>query len=219
VIRRRRHKLHPRWDSIDALTTAHPELRLDLGCGFTKPDGFVGLDDLSGSKAQIQSDNAPDLYIDLTRDRIPFDDDACEEIRASHFLEHVPHDRIAHVFDEVHRLLRPGGTFFLVVPYGNSADGMLPGHEVFLTEKFFDLNMYFQDRFLTVDAEWDAAPEWDLLPQDWRQEIGFDVARRLLFNVCSQMKLWATPRKGDWAGAAARTCEQAALERRAERSR
>jgi SAM-dependent methyltransferase len=209
----RGYQLHSRWGSLEALVAARgPQLRLDLGCGFVTPPGFVGLDDGSGWRAQVQTENAPDVFLDLTRAPLPFGDDSCEEVRASHFLEHVPDDRLAHVLEQAHRVLRPGGTFFFIVPYANSADGMLPGHAVFLTERFFDANKVFQELFVTVNAAWDPGPEWDLLPDRLRKDLGFDVARRVLFNVCSQMKVWATPRKGDWANAPARTCAEAARE-------
>jgi SAM-dependent methyltransferase len=206
----RRYRLHPRWESIEAIVTANPDLRLDLGCGFSKPSGFIGLDDGSGWRAQVADENTPDVYLDLTQAPLPFADNSASEVWAAHFLEHIPDDRLGFLFDEVHRVLRPGGTFFVIVPYANSADGMLPGHEVFLTEHFFDRNKVWRELFVTVNAAWDPAPEWDLMPARLRDELGFALARRVMFNVCSQMKVWATPRKGEWADAPAPTCESAA---------
>ena len=41
-------ELAPRWSSLDELIAAHAPLRLDLGCGWVKEPGCVGLDDLRG---------------------------------------------------------------------------------------------------------------------------------------------------------------------------
>ena len=41
-------QLAARWSSLDELLAAHPDLRLDLGCGWVKEPGHVGLDDLRG---------------------------------------------------------------------------------------------------------------------------------------------------------------------------
>ena len=202
ILRRLRpYVLHEPWRSIDELVAARrgPDglLRLDLGCGYVKPDGFIGLDDLSGATSQIpDAANPPDVFIDLNRRRYPFPDESCDEIRASHFLEH---SEITHVWEEVHRLLRPGGTFFFVVPYANSAEGMFPGHLTFLTERFFEQNLAFRELFRTVRIEWDASDVWDRVPDALKEQLPFDVARQVLFNVCNQMRYWATPRKGDWA--------------------
>ncbi|MEA2394797.1 MAG: hypothetical protein QOJ82_2688, partial [Solirubrobacteraceae bacterium] len=100
--------LADRWSSLDELVAAHPELRVDLGCGWVKPAGYVGLDDLrgvGGLEGQAPSaDGGPDVYLDLNADRYPFDDGTVAEVRSRHFLEHSLLD---HVFAECHRILRP----------------------------------------------------------------------------------------------------------------
>jgi SAM-dependent methyltransferase len=191
------HILHERWSSIDALLegSRHADglLRLDLGCGWVKPEGFVGADNLPGSDGQVvYTDNAPDLFLDLNRDPLPLPDACCSEVRASHFLEH---SNLPHIFAEVHRLLAPGGTFMFVVPYANSAQGMYPGHNIFLTETWFQENTTFQELFRIVETRFDRSQVWEELPGIVRRVLPFDVARKVLFNVCHQMWMWATPRK------------------------
>jgi SAM-dependent methyltransferase len=192
------HTLAPRWASLEELTAARAlpggRLRLDLGCGHVTPEGFIGLDDRSGEDAQhADGDHGPDVLLDLNAERYPFADGSCAEIRASHFLEH---SNLPHVFDEVARLLAPGGVFYFKVPYANSAEGMFPGHQIFLTERFFEQNLQFQRLFAIDRLQYTPSDVWRELPWVVRRLLPFDVARKVLFNVCWEMSVWASPRAG-----------------------
>jgi len=195
------YTLQERWHSLQEVIDANVDedgaLKLDLGSGYVKPDGFVGIDDLTGAAAQFaDEERAPDVFLDLNRDELPFAEDSCIEVRASHFLEHSDLD---HIFDQAFRVLREGGTFFFVVPYANSAQGMFPGHHIFLTERFFHENLHFQRLFRIVKEEFFPSDVWDALPAAVKELMPFDQARLVLFNVCHQMGIWATPRKGEFA--------------------
>jgi SAM-dependent methyltransferase len=188
-------QLAARWSSLDELLAAHPDLRLDLGCGWVKEPGHVGLDDLRGVEGlagQAESaEGGPDMYLDLSADRWPFEDGTVSAVRSRHFLEHSLLD---HVFDESHRVLRPGGSFVAIVPYANSADGMSPGHNVFLTERFFELNPNFQAKFEITRITYRQSDEWLRWPRLLRRLIPFDWARVHLFNVCKEMRVEAARR-------------------------
>lgn len=187
--------LAERWSSIEELVEAHPTLRLDLGCGYVKQPGHVGLDDLRGVASltgQFPSvENGPDILLDLNAEEYPFADGTVAAISSRHFLEHSLLD---HVFDESHRVLRPGGAFVAVVPYANSADGMAPGHGVFLTERWFERNRRFTDRFEITRITYRQSEEWEAWPRVLRRLIPFDWARVHLFNVCKEMRLEAARR-------------------------
>jgi SAM-dependent methyltransferase len=187
--------LNERWSSVDQIVAAAPQsgLRLDLGCGYVKPEGFIGLDNLVGEGAQIVDDaNAPDVLLDLNRSPLPFPDNSCAEVRSSHFLEH---SNLDHVINESYRVLKPDGLFMFAVPYANSAEGLFPGHAIFLTEKWFQENMNFQAKFELTGEEYTPSDDWLALPAIVRRLIPFDFARRHLFNACRQMTLRARPRK------------------------
>jgi SAM-dependent methyltransferase len=187
--------LADRWSSLDELVAAHPELRVDLGCGWVKPAGYVGLDDLrgvGGLEGQAPSaQGGPDVYLDLNADPYPFEDGTVAEVRSRHFLEHSLLD---HVFGESHRILRPGGLFVAIVPYANSADGMSPGHNVFLTERFFEHNPSFQARFEIARITYRQSEEWERWPRLLRRLIPYAWARTHLFNVCREMRVEARRR-------------------------
>jgi len=187
--------LAERWASLDELLAAHPDLRLDLGCGWVKEPGCVGLDDLrgvGGLAGQSPADGrGPDVFLDLNADSYPFADGTVAEVRSRHFLEHSLLD---HVFDESHRMLRPGGTFVAIVPYANSADGMAPGHNIFLTERFFERNPNFQSKFRTTRVTYRQSEEWERWPRVLQRLIPYDWARTHLFNVCKEMRIEAVRR-------------------------
>lgn len=191
------YTLHPRWSSLQELIDAKGDdegaLQLDLGCGYVKPEGFIGLDDLTGAAAQHPSEElAPDVFLDLNQAPLPFEEDSCKEVRASHFLEH---SNLNHIFEQVFRVLRPGGTFLFVVPYANSAEGMFPGHQIFLTERFFYENLHFQHLFHIDREQYTPSEIWEAMPKELKKMLPFDQARQVLFNVCNQMMIWASPRK------------------------
>jgi hypothetical protein len=187
--------LADRWGSIDEIAAAHRPLRLDLGCGYVKPEGYVGLDDLrgvAGLAGQFPSvDGGPDISLDLNEDAYPFADGSVEEIRSRHFLEH---SHLDHVFEQSHRLLRDGGLFVAIVPYANSADGMSPGHNVFLTERFFERNPSFGQKFQITRITYRQSEEWEAWPRLLRKLIPYDWARTHLFNVCKEMRVEAVRR-------------------------
>jgi predicted SAM-dependent methyltransferase len=178
------------WDSISEIVASYgSDLKLDLGCGFSKPQGFIGLDNLSGADIQDHSEeNGPDIIIDLNTQGIPFPNDSCSVVRASHFLEHSSLDKILY---EIHRVLMPAGTLHLILPYANSAEGMYPGHVLFFTERWFEQSRMFRRLFEIHKVEYDESAIWAELPRLLRRIIPFSFARRFLFNACWQMRLEA----------------------------
>ena len=121
-----------------AIVTA-PELKIDLGCGRQKRDGFVGVD--------IRAYDGVDVVVDLARDRWPWDDNSVTEAYASHIVEHlddhavelrqttrelvvdgervtvvthaelVRHHERCHFFNELHRVLKPSAKCLVITPH------------------------------------------------------------------------------------------------------
>ncbi len=87
-------------------------IKLDIGCGTQKREGFVGLD--------RRTFPGVDVVHDITKHPWPFADSSVEEIWCSHVLEHLDHN--AHnpervrFMNEVYRILVPGGKATIVVP-------------------------------------------------------------------------------------------------------
>ena len=80
---------------------------LDVGCGINKHPGAIGIDWNPRSVA--------DVICDLNWFPYPFADGAFDRLRAVHLIEHVS-DVIRSV-EEFHRLVRPGGTIYIVTPH------------------------------------------------------------------------------------------------------
>lgn len=95
---------------LKPVATPAPLLKLDLGCGTTKRDGFEGADCRDFGQKHV---------IDLTKPW-PWGDSSVEEVHCSHFVEHLkPRERI-HFVNELWRVLIPGGKATIITPYWNS---------------------------------------------------------------------------------------------------
>jgi SAM-dependent methyltransferase len=105
-------------------------VRLDIGGGTAPAAGFVNLDPIHGEgefRRRIQ-------------DGIPLPDASVEAARCSHLMEHIPvEDRIA-AFNEVWRVLIPGGEFEIAVPLFGTGWGAIadPTHVSFWVKESFD---------------------------------------------------------------------------------
>ena len=83
-------------------------MKINLGSGFKRIEGFVNVDD----DPLVE----PDYIVDIENDRLPFDDDSVEEIRAHHILEHIG-DGFIPLMKELHRVCKHGALLDIVVPH------------------------------------------------------------------------------------------------------
>lgn len=156
-------------------------IRIDIGCGPWKKEGFLGIDNYLGEEQwNVPEGKTIDIKHDLSKG-IPFEDSTVEEVFAAHFLEHTDLD---FMLKEIYRVSKSGAKCEFIVPYANSAEGMFPGHNVFLTEKFFQQNTLFNKLFKDVSFEFTPSDEWQSGMLKKYTKMPFDVARVHLFNVC-----------------------------------
>ena len=99
---------------MTAIATATPDeppapIKIDLGCGSQKKEGFAGLD-------RIAFDGV-DHVLDIGREPWPFGDATVSEAHSSHFLEHLTAVERIHFFNELYRVLVPGGKCTIIVPH------------------------------------------------------------------------------------------------------
>jgi len=91
---------------IDSMAASGEPIRLDIGSG-----GRRG----SGGWTTVDTVYGCDLYWDL-RDGIPFAPDSVTAIYSSHLFEHLTFTDGQALMRDCYRVLRPGGTFSIVVP-------------------------------------------------------------------------------------------------------
>lgn len=93
-------------------------MKLNLGCGTNKVDGYVNVDRAHG----------PDVVHDLESFPWPWPDSSVEEVRAHHVLEHLgaTPEKFIGVMKEMHRVCRAGAKVEIVVPH--------PRHDDFLND-------------------------------------------------------------------------------------
>jgi ubiquinone/menaquinone biosynthesis C-methylase UbiE len=101
-------------------STGHHELhmKLNLGCGYNKLEGFVNVDS--------QSTCAPDQVVDLESIPWPYPDNSVEQIVMTHVLEHLGADKQTFfgIMKELYRVCKPNATVHIIVPH--------PRHDTFI---------------------------------------------------------------------------------------
>lgn len=88
-------------------------MKLNLGCGFNKYEGYVNVDSASESE--------PDVLWDLEKTPWPWEDDSVEEILMEHVLEHLGETSrdYLRIWQEMYRIGAPGCAIRIVVPHWN----------------------------------------------------------------------------------------------------
>lgn len=95
------------------------ELRLNLGCGKRKLNGWVNVD------SQPMED--PDIVVDLSVNVWPWADNSVDEVFASHMMEHIPAGApFFHFLKELWRVCKPGAVVKIILPH--------PMHDIFLQD-------------------------------------------------------------------------------------
>ena len=88
-------------------------MKLDLGCGPKKKDGFIGVDCLPMAGV--------DTLFDLRTTPWPWADGSVEQVHCAHFVEHLTGvERIA-FFNELWRVMKPAATAEIITPDWSNA--------------------------------------------------------------------------------------------------
>lgn len=83
-------------------------MKINIGCGTTKTDGYYTCDHTDIYNA--------DYVFDLEKDVFPFEDNSIEEVVAHHILEHLG-DGYFHCMKELYRVCKNGAIIDIVVPH------------------------------------------------------------------------------------------------------
>ena len=101
-------------------------IRLNLGSGARPMEGWTNVDFY-----HPQADQKVDLFTFPW----PWADNSVDEVAMFHFLEHFPDPQPAIL--EVHRILKPGGVFWVKVPHAHNSIAHSIGHKSHFTWKTF----------------------------------------------------------------------------------
>lgn len=139
-------------------------IKLNLGSGPYKKDGYVNVDSAESCE--------PDLWLNLEKGKLPYEDGSVEEILASHILEHI--EKFIPLMNECHRVLKPGGYMKIFVPiYPSEQAFQDPTHVRFFTSMSFAYfhsgNFYYEE----VGKHYGILP-WSWIKQDVRN--GWELA-------------------------------------------
>jgi hypothetical protein len=105
----------------DVIADARGDIvRLNLGCGSKKLDGWVNVDKIAAA--------TPDQVVDLEALPWPWPDDSVDEVLLSHVLEHLGAETDVYlgIIKELYRICRDGARITIVVPH--------PRHDHYLND-------------------------------------------------------------------------------------
>ena len=185
-------------------------MRLNLGCGDAKLEGWVNVDRILTFE--------PDVVHDLEQTPWPFDDDSCSEVLLNHVLEHVGRatDVFLAIMKELYRVCEAGATVRTHVPHPHHDDFINdPAHVRPITPEtlaMFDrdineewqknniantrLAMYTGTDFKITDTQ--ATPDPRFLGEDGKLSVTFEALleiARIELNVIKEFRITLVVRK------------------------
>ena len=158
-------------EAAKLVETAAP-LKLDLGCGKNKKEGFIGVD---------SRDFGQDVTQDLTQ-KWPWEDGSVGEVHCSHFVEHLKADERIHFVNELHRVLHKGCKATIIVPhwascraYGDLTHQWPPVSEFwfyYLSKEWRAVNAPHNDGYdCDFDATWGYSLRQDLVSRNQEYQM------------------------------------------------
>jgi hypothetical protein len=136
-------------------------VKLDLGCGPNKKEGFIGVDVIAFPNV--------DHIVRLGSEPLPFEADTVDEVHASHFLEHLTARERCYLLNDLYRVMKVDAKATIIIPCWSSSRAYGdPTHQWPPIGEFF---------FYYLKKEWrDAnAPHTDAKNIDWGYSCNFEA--------------------------------------------
>lgn len=136
-----------------------PPLRLDIGCGKATSEGWEGVDRLDfGQKHRFD-----------VRDGLPFEESSVDEVRSTHFVEHLTGAERVYFFNELYRVMKPKATALIITPnWSHSCAYGDPTHQWPPMSQWYPLYLHAEWRStnaphvgFTCDFDHVIAGSWD----------------------------------------------------------
>lgn len=101
-----KRKLHSSVAPLHIVKAEPLPLKIDIGCGKSKEEGWDGIDALPfGQKYQID-----------VRKGLPFKDETVDAVRSNHFVEHLTGAERVPFFNELYRVMKVGAIATIITP-------------------------------------------------------------------------------------------------------
>jgi hypothetical protein len=98
-------------------------LKLDLGCGQNKREGFIGVDKFAAEGVDVVHDLcscSTDSFTGRKHANFPWPDNSVGEVHCSHFFEHIPALVRPLFMDELWRVMAHGAKALFITPFSRS---------------------------------------------------------------------------------------------------
>jgi len=122
---------------VEIPVIAHAPLKLDIGCGPHKKEGFFGVDSIAFPGVDLQLNVVEPVYQEIPKGfewmeqcferkilgfkTWPWENDSVEEVHSSHFVEHLrARDERVHFLNELYRVMKVGAKATIIVPHWSS---------------------------------------------------------------------------------------------------
>ena len=148
-------------------------MKIDLGCGYNKQPGYIGIDRFETPDANIVCD---------INEGIPLEDNTVEYVMASHFLEHV--DDLMKTMKEIYRVCKHKAIVCIAAPYHNTSLNMAnPYHKQVFNEHTARFFTKAENEFIPEEEYvFPHARQWALGESDNRSlDIDFRCVRMEFF--------------------------------------
>ncbi len=158
-------------------------LKIDLGCGYCKKEGTIGID--------ICESPGVDHVLDIESEPLPFPDKSVEYVYSSHFLEHI--EKHGEVFKEISRVSKNGALLEFWTPYAWTNAAFVFGHKFFFTEDpYLHICQWYPEiwqkelgaRWILKEIIYVIKPE--ILVELHKQGVKLDFALRHYHNIASE---------------------------------
>ena len=149
-------------------------MKLDLGCGKNKREGFVGCDQYAMEGV--------DHVFNIGEEAWPFEDESVDEAHASHFLEHLNAKQRIHFMNELHRVMKKGAKATIITPhwasnraYGDMTHAWPPVAEMFF---YYLKREWRKTQAPHTDKEWNPTGFDCDFDATWGYSFSQDLASR-----------------------------------------